>query len=842
MNGEAPENLSDTGDLHATDNDTPGDNQTPVLETQQESPVTLPVEEAPADLSDSGDTQPEKDQETPVERQEDRVHQLAHESQVGIISAITGAHAHAYLTSIQYGVNGEPQQSLDEFVTRVELKSPPRVYKSFAAASVVGFSGCLQSERILLLSCQDEDVVLSIAKSIAYETNIPNKELVNIEGNCQGRYNFCNLIDSLARPQQQQRPATSPQTRTAIYVWDATDAGDDEIASGILDSLLSANSRVEKYQLWLAERGVCLICLVSPQRVEKYNDSRFARLRSVRIDFLDPLLEHYDQEYETLAGTIRQQRLDGHWSDDEAKFYREISKHLRAGNLAETVQNRAAPEFHNGASVENLFNRHDPLTDTILYCATYFPDLSPRDFSYLVELFLGETTEEITKRISRAEGSELVVESVPLVNRWRREADSLRLQCKLAAARNEDNKLIIDFQPDSLRRGLSKYFRNERPFFYESNFTLMRQQGLLFSPKKAIADGARDLLFDTAKHYSANDVANWLYEIVHEFEEMAQSAERLVQLTPQFQLLPDVRVKAARRYLSYGLSRVLIRLQKDDELQHAARLFWQKLLQTQHQWLIDLLRRMGDSTPPETLKWLKQLLDQGTELTRRNARAYLVTYLLHRDSSIYPTLKELMAWSRSSQAGRTAHEVLILYCAETNRQVAQQDYGRWPSLHPLFGFQDRSEAKECLGLLVSWVWAAAAGADADKALFVIAHLFAGWFFILSSSTSDDSFEVSDEGDGETVMSARVVRNMLFTCLAGHITHGQRNALTEIWDHLRYDILDRIIELDALMNEITGSSLNVDVIAAARRKLVEMRASLGGVRTAFTASAATASAA
>jgi hypothetical protein len=186
--------------------------------------------------------------------------------------------------------------------------------------------------------------------------------------------------------------------------------------------------------------------------------------------------------------------------------------------------------------------------------------------------------------------------------------------------------------------------------------------------------------------------------------------------------------------------------------------------------------------------------------------------------------------------------VLILYCAETNRQVAQQDYGCWPSLHPLFGFQDRSEAKECLDLLIGWVWAAAAEVDVDKALFVIADLFAGWCFILSSSPFDDSSAVSEKVDRESDLSARVVRNLLFTCFAGHITHSQRNALMEIWDRLRYDILDKVIELNTLMSEIADSSLNVDVIVAARRKLLETRASLSELRKAFTESAAADSAA
>lgn len=808
-------------DASASMNGTLKDEETPPLETKQPSPETT---------SDNNQT------EASGERQQDKVHQYVDRSQVGIVSAISATYASAIFTSIQSGAARESQQGLDVFVRFVELQSPGRTYQSLSSA---GYSGCLQAERILLLSCHDEDVALSVAKSIAYETKIPSKELVNIDENGQGRtYTFSHLIDLFARPKEKQKHLDTP---VAIYVWDATDAGDDEIASGILHSLLSANSRIENYKVWLAERGVCLICLVSPQRIQKYTDTRFTSLRNFHIDFLNPLLEHYhEDQYETLADTIRQQRQKGRWSEDDSEFYREISKHLKADKLPEVVQSRAVSDVPGVISVEDLFNREDPITDTILYCAAYFPDLSPQDFSYLVEMFLGEATEEVTKRVSRPDQpneSDLVVTSVPLVNRWRRDADSLLRQCKLEAAKKKDDKRVIDFKTDGLRRRLSNHIRNEGPFFYEKNFTLVRQQGLLFSPKRVIAEGARQLFVDTAKAYVSNDVANWLYEIVYEFEEMSQANDRLQELTPLFHLLPDVRVKAARRYLSYGLSRVLIRLDKDDALHEASRLFWQKLVQSQHQWFIDVLRRMGDSTPPESLKWVKQLLDQGTDVIRRQACGYLVNYLLHRDSSTYQTLKELMEWPESSTAGRLARQVLIIYCAETNRQVRQQDYGRWPSSHPLFAFQHRAEAEEWLDLLIGWVWVAASEVDDDQGLFVIADLIAGWFLILSSSASEEPVV-----DGESPLTAPIVRDLLFNCIAGHMTHRERHALTGIWDRVKNDILDRVLELDTLMNHLDNSLLNVENISTARRKLLDTRASLSELRNALIETAAAAAAA
>ena len=843
MENEPTEDVPIVAEATEFANDIPAESDTPLSDDAQgyeaeSSPADQIGDAAQTSDSDQGDSQTE----IPSDGQQDRVHQYVDGSQVGIVSAITGSYATAYYTSIshQYGAPGEMQQSLDLFVTVASLHAPRQTTRSLDESSVVAYAGRLAVERILLLSCYDENVALSVAKRIAYEVNVPHRDLVTVDQNGQGQYNFRNLIELLGR---------SREERKAIYVWAANDSADNEISSGIIDSLLSANARVEQYKHWLAERGLYLICLIPPQRVQNYKDSHFASLRNWDVDFLSPLLERYEQqEYEALAETIRRQRLESWWSGDDNEFYKEICKHLKAGNLCDVVENRTAAGVSDALNVAELFNKQDRISDAVLYCATYFADLSPQDFSFLVELLLDEGTEEVTRHVrlhgEQTEKYKEIIESVPLINRWRRDADAILRRCKLAAIRNEDDRRVIDFQTDGLRHRLSQYIRDDHYFFYESNFTFLRQQGLLFSPKKSIAEGARQLLVQVARQYPPNEVANWLYDVIREFEELTQAADRLRELTPLFQLLPDSKTKAARRYVSNGLSKILIRLNQEEDLSEAVRLFWLKLLHSKHQWFLDLLRRMGDATLAESLKWFKQLLDQGSDLIRNQARAHLVGHLLHRDSSIYEALKELRQWSRKTPAGRIAQEVVIIYCVETNRQVKQQDYGQWPSSHPLFTFQNRTEAEEYIELLVGWVCAAAAEIDRSQALFIVADIFAGWYFILSAP-ADDSASVNDEVDGRSELNARVVRNLLLECLNRQEPGIQKSSLTAIWDRLKNDILDEVINLDAFLSRTTDSSQNLEHIneaATARRKLLDTRASLNELRNSFIASAAGSSAA
>lgn len=776
-------------------------------------------------------------------RDGNRVRQFVKDSPATIIGSFSGDHS-----TFQFGLpsNADAPKRSDLIIEIVELQSSKRAYESLGNSEIAAYTGTLLNQRILLLSCYNDKVAFNVAKFIAYEIKVTNKQLVKIERNCQGSYTLSNLIEQLGSPKEKGNQAekrASQHSPSAVYVWAVSDAGEGDISNTILDSLFTDSTSIDFYRAKLDRYELCLICLVSPRKLKDYMRSGFeVDLQNWDIDFLRPLLEERGLDgYKELAEAITGQRQRGLWSADDAEFYKEIGNYLRKGNLREIVAGRLQQRDHNDLDVQQLFDRQDPLVDTVLYCATYYPDLSPQDFSHLVELFLGDATEKVVKKVDRSQSQEgdekeSPVEPMQLVHRWRHETDAILGRCKLAALTTEDNRRVVDFQVDGLRNRLGQYIRSDHYFFYESNFVLMRQQGLLFSPRKKIVEGARQLLVDLAAQYAPNEVASWLYEIVAEFEHMAQAAVYLPGDRPQlFRLLPDGQVRAARYHVCQGLSLVLSRINKEPDLQEAARLFWQRLLSTQRQWFLDLLRQMGNSAPAESLSLLKQLLDQSPKEIRQQASSYLVGYLLRRDSLIYPTLKELMQWSKATQAGRAAQALYVIYCLETNRRLAQQDYGHWPSLHPLFGFQSRAEGVECIDLLIGWLFPAAFEVDEDNALFAIADIVAGWYFILSppphSEARDDATAAGDPAE----LDARSVRQLLLERLVQYVSRPQRNALLEIWDSCKHGMLEEVFELDKFTNKLAAISLDAQFMtdaATARRKLIDTRALLSQLRNDF----------
>jgi hypothetical protein len=816
----------------------PEGNRTPADDAEPRT-VSAPDEPPPATATtndDENSADKSEPSDSPAEQGKNRLHLLLKGSQAAILNAMSGHHNRAESTTYNYLLNAaiDGQQSLDVFTRIDELQSSPCSYTCLDSSTINAHSGILLTQRILLLSCHNEDIVLNVAKAVAFETKVFTKKLVTLDKNGPGNFNFWNLVDLLAGPKKKRpAPGLSPHT---ICVWAVNETTDDDISSTILTSLLAGTARIQQYQARLTESGLCIICLVSPRRMQEYKDSRLTTsVQNWEIDFLIPLLEaHGLSEYEKLAETINHQRRERLWSENGADFYKEIARHLGAGTLPKIVAERPLARPCDDLGVEQLFNREDPLIDAVLYSATFFPNLSTQDFAHLVELYLGDETEDIVRpdRQQLPDGQEAVrvVESVPLVRRWRCETDRILRRCKLAAVETESGRRVVDFQVDGLRNRLRHHIRNEHYFLYESSFNLLRHRGVLFSPRKGIADGARQLLVEMASQCGPDEVANWLYEVVREFEELAETSELLREQSGLFQLLPDAGIKVARRYVSHGLGLVINRLNKEPRLQEALDLFWQKLIRLQPRWFLELLRRMGSFPPPESLSWLKQLLDQGTKEIRRQALDYLVRYLLYKDPPIYATLKEIMQWPSHTQAGQTAQELLVTYCFATNKQLAQTEYGQWPSLHPLFVFPARDEAADCLDLLIGWLYSSTYAIDPDSARFDIAEILAAWYFILSSP-SDSSSEI----DAPEVFNAQRVRNMLLASLAKHCSRARKNSLLAIWEDKKAEILEEVFQLEAHVNQLIGPSLNSQLLsdlATVRRKLMEARTLLSELRKDF----------
>src|SRR5215213_2920189 len=264
---------------------------------------------------------------------ENRVQQRINETSAEVINGVSGNH-NKFSSHVHY--HADQSKDLAQFVTEHPLQSSKRVYKSLDGSHIDAYAGTLLSQRILLLGCYNDDVALNIGKCIAFESKAASKQLVTIDTNCEGAYTFKNLIQALARPhgnesRKQRRGLRG--AKTTVCVWVAHNISEGDISNTILDSLFIGNAQIEQYQAQLMSHGLCLICLVSPQKIEDYKRSRFnLSLQNWHVDFLRPLLEEQGMsQFEELAEAIMRQRQRGLWSADDAECYQEIVKHLKVG-------------------------------------------------------------------------------------------------------------------------------------------------------------------------------------------------------------------------------------------------------------------------------------------------------------------------------------------------------------------------------------------------------------------------------------------------------------------------------------------------------------------------------
>src|ERR1051326_8441946 len=573
--------------------------------------------------------------------QRNLVGQFLDSSQADIVATVCGDGQLNINRVTNLGTLLDSPSNLDLFITRGPLQSSTRSYQSVAPALINECTQSLLAHQILVLSCDNSSVALNIAKLIAEEVKTATRRyLLNIERNCQGNYTLNNLIERLTHLEKngsRSEKKASPEPAPTIWVWTATNISEGDASNTILDTLFEESDQIEHSQIKLGACGWFLICIVPPQKLDDHSGSKIA-VQNRRIDFLRPLLEEHGwSNYDELAETILQQRTAGLWDQDNGTFYKQVLKCLQEGNLPDVVANRSRP--HHTIALDQIFKR-EPIIDTVLYCATYFSDLSPQDFSYLVELFLGDATEEVIRKRQRSLGQTEteaveVLESVPLAQRWRRDSDQILRACKLVTGKNENNERVVDFQVVGLRSRLRQYIETDHYFFYDSNSLLALRNGLLFNARKKIAEGTRQLLVALGTQYGAADVANWLYEVVVAFEKMAGDETALpAEREPMFAGLQETKIKAARHLVCQELSLILTRLNKKPNLKETVRLFWQKLLQTHQLWLLDLLRRLSNLPASETLPWLKQLLDRGSEEVRLQGNSYLIAFLLRRNSQI----------------------------------------------------------------------------------------------------------------------------------------------------------------------------------------------------------------
>lgn len=853
----APENKADEPLLH----EDVAQNGVPDLPGEDEEPLDLPREASGAE----GDTA--EDSHTPDVEENAYASGRAHTEDEFRTDAdpsgapafiVEEAHGGTYTQdnsqymffspTLEQAQKPEEEYSLVELSTRLPTRGGN--YDNLVAYELPAYLNSLKDDGIVFISCADDDIALDAAYALVEGLNLPGAEqkfLLDF-GRAAAREGATPDIFLLKKEGDTDDPVA--------VVIDAI----SEDARPFLDSLIFATrASFVTIQDDLRRSGVYLICLVDAAYLENRLKAMRAEQRRTRelmfahwqIPFLRPLLTRYfPTQHTELELRIEEQRRLGWWSRAENDFCDELKTHLKVGqtHLLEVVASREGEPDPEPAS--KLFRGDDPLHDTVLYVATFFQNLNPREFNQLVNLLLDNAVQGAA------------VDASDLKDAWRKSPDKVLSACYLVSVSLDGTTTFIGFDNFRRKDALREHLETHYSLFLDNQFERVMQLGLLFNPSRRIAEGAMRLIVKMASDCPEVYHGAWLAEQVRRFERAALGGNggagdpaQSARVAPEAAEI--VRVRRLIYSRTAELALMMLEPGRLEEMVNALRLeemvdaFLQQLIYTKKfRHLMEIVKRLQAAPNFDQFKWLRQLIERGDEETRGQVYNHLFGLMRKVRTRIYEILKALETWVANpekvplSVVNKFPLMLLLDYCFWTGRKFDVLLPEAGTSRHPLFTFNDFETARANLNLLTQWLFhpgmkTIIKGLPGWKlSQNSIDDILKRWIFVLMQREDEpDTLTHGEAFARETVPPAPVERvdtvavcDLLLERIAANSNPAQQLALLDYWTDGRVLLLDKIgsaprgtAERKALVRRREALTR-----AIAKFKAIRARASLRGV--------------
>jgi hypothetical protein len=180
-----------------------------------------------------------------------------------------------------------------------------------------------RSERLLLLSCLDEDLAMTAAHCLIKDEKGEKQQL-----------DFSLAVE------------TGHDENLVLFLRDYENEGKEAVILGdmqnkaaliYLDSLLnSTKSSFSQIKGLLTNKKLRMICIIDQQELERYlrDNHRELALKHWHISFLNPLLQkHYPDCWNQLESRLLRQRGEGKWPSQDSEFYHESKRFICSREL-----------------------------------------------------------------------------------------------------------------------------------------------------------------------------------------------------------------------------------------------------------------------------------------------------------------------------------------------------------------------------------------------------------------------------------------------------------------------------------------------------------------------------
>lgn len=485
---------------------------------------------------------------------------------------------------------------------------------------------------------------------------------------------------------------------------------------------------------------------ITEKNIDKNKRQKISEYR-YKSDFL---VDAQQEQYDKIFSENNQE-----YSTEYDSEFSVLTEELNKFKLCKNTTNKQDITTEN-VQANLVFQENEPLENTLLYTATFFPELSPHDFERVISFLLEDrplavrvkspiTTEECETKILE------IQEEKQLIKIWKNnlyQRDQFLVKCHLRAVRLEDSSQVIDFSLPHLRRELKKYLEEQQTFYLKEQFK--RTRLLLFDSSLSVAKNAIDLSINMARSSPKIYGEDWLLEIVVVFTNQANSdIDTNLDSAQQLQrVLLEIEAKKRNNFVFTRISALVYQMLENFQLQDGVKSFLDRLMSAQfYEAVLAIVKHLRSVPQFNGIYWVKQLLDRGKGEIRSEAYKLLYSWLKQSGYRIYDLLEVLKTWlpesSRSpksySPSNEYALQLFVEYCQDTTSNLDPKYYGYWPSKYPLFSPLRGSSVDDKLETLVSWLFHLDIEGklalrhivdEGINATQLIGFLIAQWFIIL----------------------------------------------------------------------------------------------------------------
>jgi hypothetical protein len=625
----------------------------------------------------------------------------------------------------------------------------------------------MAEEQVLVLSCQDQHLVLSVVydfiKHIDQE-NTYEKRLLYFTPENKKREDL--HIDILAN----EKIGKGEKVICVVQVE----------SFAFLKSLFVDKSGMANINHKLKKKNILVLCLISSALNKKFElqlAEKKIEFTHISLPFLESVLVHYlpqDSDISGLTRQLKQQQKQGLWGKPTSglDFYNHIIPFLSpdASQLIKEVEKRKDVQGYQQtkeAEVQQLLSDISQLRKIVLFVATFFPDLRPSDVKLIVNLLAKDQTliknEEVIA--TDEEGNQKVIQKkteVLLVDEWAREADKIIEQSALTTIREGNGSKVMEFVHPALRDALKDYFGQKLSVFCIDQYETLLKSNVLFNDaiSEKISQNIIQLFVDMAIDYPETFGSRLLFSITQSIFGYSIDWGDLEHIDNEetIQVLRKINEIAKEKAEMFNrLADLLKEMLLYPQLQRVISDYLEMLCTNNlNKILFIVIRNLRLSLNLNDLEWIYKFLKRDNDGLAQETFHYLHENILEKPTELYDILDAIKSeWPPTTlQQNRYSIKhcytvIFFLQLAESSiDQLSMEDYGVWPSKYAIFSAlgEDKTVLRERMHLMLSMLF----NPLLDAQIY-------GIFYNLNDNDSE-------EESGDTAAGA-------LTLLQGHLTQA-----------------------------------------------------------------------